>query len=134
MNKRQAYPSDLTDEQWTILAPHIPPAKEGGREGTVDMREIVNGIFYLLVSGCSWRMLPHEFPNWKTVYHYFRTWQADGTWERLNSLLREQVRLDAGREATPSAGSIDSQSVKTSKKGAYAVGMAARKSTGASGT
>ena len=134
MNKRQAYPSDVTDEQWAILAPQIPPAKEGGRARTVDMREILNGIFYLLVSGGSWRMLPHEFPNWKTVYHYFRTWQADGTWERLNSLLREQVRLDAGREATPSAGSIDSQSVKTSKKGAYAAGMGARKSTGASGT
>ena len=134
MSKRQGYPSDVTDEQWTILAPHIPPAKDGGRARTVDIREIVNGIFYLLVSGCSWRMMPHEFPNWKTVYPYFRMWRSDGTWERLNSILREQVRTAAGREASPSAGSIDSQSVKTSKKGASAVGMVARKSTGANGT
>ena len=134
MNKRQAYPSDVTDEQWAILAPYMPRAKEGGRERTVDMREIVNGIVYLLVSGGSWRMRPHEFPKWKTVYHYFRTWQKDGTWEQLNSVLREQVRTVAGCDATPSAGSIDSQSVKTSKQGAWAVGMAARKATGANGT
>src|SRR5690349_5099307 len=99
-----------------------------------EMREIVNGIVYLLVIGCSWRMLPHEFPNWKTVYHYCGVWQADGTWARLNSLLREQVRTAAGREATPRAGSIASQSVKTSQKGAFGAGMAARQSTGASGT
>ncbi len=112
----------------------MPAAKEGGRERTVDMRESLNGIVYLLMSGCSWRMLSHEFPNWKTVYYDFRTWRIDGTWERLNSVLREQVRRAAGRAATPSAGSSASQSVKTSKKGACGAGLAARKSTGANGT
>jgi len=122
MNKRQAYPSDLTDEQWAILVPHIPLANACGRERAVDMRAILNGIFYLLVSGCSWRMLPHGFPNWETVYHYFRLWRTDGTWERLKRSLGEQVRTAAGRAASPSAGRIDSQSVKTSRRGWVGLG------------
>ncbi len=127
MNTRTRYPSDLTDKQWSLLEPLIPPAKEGGRERSVDMREIVNGIFYILVGGSSWRMMPHDLPNWKTVYHYFRAWRQDGTWRRLNDVLREKVRVAEGREATPSAGSIDSQSVKTSKKGAFVASTLARR-------
>jgi|SRR6185369_7027674 len=125
--KRETYPTDLSDEEWSILEPLIPVAKVGGREREVDMREVMNAIFYLLKTGCSWRMLPHEFPKWQTVYTYFNAWRKGGQWERWNRLLREQVRLQAGRQATPSAGSIDSQSVKTSQKGAFAATMQAKK-------
>ena len=110
---RQAYDTDLTDGQWQILEPLLPPAKSGGRPRTTDLREILNAIFYLLRAGCAWRLLPHDFPNWHTVYTYFRGWEADGTWEHLNQALREQVRLQAGRNPDPSAACIDSQSVKT---------------------
>jgi putative transposase len=134
MNKRQPYPSDLTDEQWALVEPLIPPAKEGGRERTTDLHEVLNGVFYILVGGVSWRMMPHDLPKWKTVYHYFREWKRDGTWARMNDTLREKVRVAEGREATPSAGSIDSQSVKTSKKGAFEAGMEGKRSTDASGT
>src|SRR5436190_19637838 len=134
MNKREQYPSDLTEEQWALVEPLIPLAQEGGRERTTDMREVLNGVFYILVGGVSWRMMPHDLPKWKTVYHYFREWQRDGTWARLNDILREKVRVAAGREATPRAGSIDSQSVKTSKKGALEAGMAEKRSMDASGT
>ena len=127
MKPRQRYPSDLTDKQWKLIEPLIPPAKEGGRERTVAMLEVLNGIFYILAGGNSWRMMPHDLPNWKTVYHYFREWRRDGTWARMNDTLREKVRVAAGRQATPSAGSIDSQSVKTSKKGAFEAGMAAKR-------
>ncbi len=112
---RAAYPSDLSDEEWILLEPLIPPAKTGGRTRTVDMREVVNGIFYLLRSGCAWRMLPHEFPPWPTVYGYFTQWRKDGAWETMNDALREAVRLEAGREADPSAAILDSQSVKTTE-------------------
>jgi len=115
MAKRKAYPSDLTDTEWIILEPLIPPPKPGGRPRTVDMREIVNGIFYVLRSGCAWRMLPHDLPPWSTVYGYFRQWRKDGLWEDMNDALREAVRLEAGRDAEPSAGIIDSQSVKTTE-------------------
>ncbi len=111
------YPSDLTDDEWAILEPLIPPPKPRGRHRSVDMREVVNGIFYILRGGIPWRFLPKEFPPWKTVYHYFRLWRLDGTWEMLNTRLRERVRSQSGREATPSAAIIDSQSVKTTEKG-----------------
>ena len=109
------YPSDLTDDEWAILEPLLPPPKPGGRPRSANLREVVNGIFYVLRGGIPWRFLPKEFPPWKTVYHYFRLWRLDGTWEKLNARLREQVRSQSGREATPSAGVMDSQSAKTTE-------------------
>ncbi len=113
--KRKRYPSDLTDAEWQILEPLVPPPKSGGRPREQDMREILNGIFYMLRSGCSWRMLPHDFPVWQTVYGYFRDWKRDGTWVRMNDTLRVQLRKEAGREEQPSAAILDSQSVKTTE-------------------
>ncbi|NEQ26660.1 MAG: IS5 family transposase [Microcoleus sp. SIO2G3] len=110
---RPAYRSDLTAAQWQILAPHIPTAKSGGRPRTLNMRAVCNAIFYLLRNGCQWRDLPHNFPTWQSVYGYFRTWSKEGPWQRLNDLLRTRLRQQAGRNVQPSAGSIDSQSVKT---------------------
>lgn len=115
--KRKPYPSDVTDEEWAILEPFIPPAKTGGRPRTVNMREVVNAIYYVLKSGCQWDMLPHDFPAKGTVYDYYNTWRKDGTWQRLNQFLREQVREAVDRELTPRAAIVDSQSVKTTEKG-----------------
>ena len=115
--QRQAYPSDMNEEEWALLEPLIPPARHGGRPRTVDMKEIVNAILYILRSGCQWRMLPHEFPPWSTVWTYFRTWRRTGSWERMHTQLREAERVRQGREPTPSAAILDSQSVKTSQKG-----------------
>jgi len=112
---RKAYPSDLTDTEWLILEPLIPAPSTRGRPRVVDMREIVTAIFYVLRSGCAWRMLPHDLPAWQTVYGYFRRWRQAGLWEQMNDALREAVRLQAGREAEPSAAIIDSQSVKTTE-------------------
>lgn len=111
---RKSYPSDLTDAQWAILEPLIPGPKHGGRPREVDMREIVNAMLYINRSGCQWDMLPHDLPPKSSVYVYFAQWRDDGTWQRLVDALRVAVRTEIeGREATPSAGSIDSQSVKS---------------------
>ena len=130
----QRYPSDLTDQEWTILASLIPAAKPGGRPRTVDMREVINALLYVDRTGCQWRALPHDFPPWSTVWTYFRTWRNDGTWERIHTALREAVRVKQGREPTPSAAIIDSQSVKTSQKGGGAATTGAKRSKAASGT
>lgn len=112
---RKPYDTDLTDAEWMLLEPLIPPAKTGGRRRSVDIREICNGIFYVLRSGCAWRLLPHDLPPWPTVYGYFRAWQQAGLWETFNAGLREAVREQVARAAEPSAAIIDSQSVKIAR-------------------
>jgi len=115
--ERKPYPSDVTDEQWAMLEAMIPPARPGGRPRKVNIREVVNAIFYRNREGCTWRALPHDLPPWRTVYNYYQWWQADGTWEEMLVALRRQVRVDAGREPTPRVAVIDSQSVKTTPAG-----------------
>ncbi len=115
-HEEQVYASDLTDEQWALIEPLIP-VYTWGRPRTLSMRSVVNAILYILVTGCQWAMLPKEYPNYNSVYYHFRRWSWEGVWAQINTVLREQVREQAGREAQPSAASIDSQSVKTTAVG-----------------
>jgi len=117
MSRSHSYPSDLSDAEWVILAPLLPPAAASGRPRKWSLRIILDGIFYILRGGCAWRMLPCDFPPWQTVYHYFRRWRLDGTWEALNAALRARERVRQGRNAQPSACIIDSQSVKATSVG-----------------
>lgn len=114
------YPSDLTDEEWAITAPLIPPAKRGGNKRTVNLREVVNGLMYVLSTGCQWRAIPKDLPPRSTVNHYFCRWDDDGTLDRLHHALYVRCRELAGREASPTAAIIDSQSVKGAEKGGRA--------------
>jgi putative transposase len=114
---RRAYQSDLSDAEWSCLESYLPAPKANGRPRIYPLREILNAIFYVVRSGCAWRLLPHDFPSWKTVYHYFRFWRLDGTWERMHAALRDRVRVRLKRNPQPSAAIVDSQSVKTTGVG-----------------
>jgi putative transposase len=115
------YPSDLTDEEWLRVEPFIPPARRGGRRRTTNVREALNAILYGLSTGCQWRYLPKDFPPRSTVYRYFFEWGLDGTLDRIHDGLYEQCREQAGREASPTAAIIDSQSVKSAEKGGASI-------------
>lgn len=118
-----SHPTDINDEQWALLSKLLPSAKAGGRPRSVALRAIINAIFYLVVAGCAWRLLPHDFPRWKTVYHYFRAWRLDGTWEKIHTQFVQWERVAQGHAAVPSVASMDSQSVKTATPTALAVGF-----------
>ena len=114
---RRAYQTDLSDAEGDRIEPHLPAPNANARPRVHPSREILDAVFYVLRSGCAWRLLLHDFPPWKTVYHYFRLWRIDGTWERMHPALRERARLRLGRDPQPSAGILDSQSVKTTGVG-----------------
>ena len=132
------YPSDLTEAEWALVEPLIPPAKRGGRKRTADVREVLNGILYVLATGCQWRALPKDLPPRSTVHGYLSLWAWDGTLGRLHHALFVQVRERAGKEASPTAAIVDSQSVKGAEKGGRASIRAAttraRRSRARSGT
>lgn len=118
----------MTNGQWKQIVALIPPADPGGRHRSVNMREVINAVLYLNRSGCSWRMLPHEFPPWGTVHYYYRRFRLDGTWRKIHDRWRERVRVAADKKPTPSAAMIDAQSVKTACKGGREATTGARKS------
>ncbi len=130
MARIPSYPSDLSDVEWAVVGPLVPAHRSGGRPAAHRRRDILDAIFYIKRGGVSWRMLPIDFPRWKTVYDYFRTWKQDGVFERINDALRVRVRAASGRNAVPTAGIVDSRSVKTSQKGGTVATTAAKRSTG----
>lgn len=129
---RNSYDSDLTDAEWALVRPLLPVHPPRGSDPVIPRRELVNAIFYINKHGCTWRGLPHDFPKWQTVYAYFRQCVKTGVWERVNDALRRAVRVTAGKAPEPTAGIVDSQSVKTTEKGGYMGTTRARKSTVAS--
>ena len=129
---RVAYSTDLTDEQWALIAPHLPLPRPGGRPRRTDLRAVVNGILYLLRTGCQWRLLPRDFPPWGTVWSYFRQWRIDGVWGRLHRALYRVARKKSGHRPDPTVVIMDSQSVKTTEKGAFVALMGIRWSRGES--
>jgi putative transposase len=114
--ERTVYLTDLSDPEWECLVPPLPPTRPRGRPRVQPLREIVNAILYVIRTGCQW-LLPHEFPPWKTAYHYLRRWRLEDTWEHIHTALREQLRTKVGRDPQPSAGIIDTQTVKTTSVG-----------------
>ena len=121
------YPSDLTDEQWKLIESLLPPAKTGGRPRSTDLRQVINGILYLVRTGGSWRMLPHDFPPWSTVHDYYWKYRCNGIWNQIHDTLHKRVRVQVGREPSPSAAILDSQSIKTASKGGIVAMMRGRK-------
>jgi putative transposase len=128
--ERKRYPTDLTDQQWELIRPLLPGAKPGGRPRSVDLRAVLDGIFYVVHGGVSWRMLPHDLPPWGTAHYYYRRWRLDGTWARILEVLRTRLRHADGRHKSPSAAIVDSQSVKTAEGGEARGFDAGKKVTG----
>ena len=127
---RKTYPSDLSDQEWEIIKSYLPQPQPKGSKENVEIREVVNGINYWLHEGCQWRALPHDFPCWQTVYSYFRKWQRKGVWQQIHQILCQDLRRQMGREETPSAAVIDSQSVKTGAKRGRSMALTAAKKCG----
>src|SRR5215510_5733195 len=130
--QRLTYPTDLTDEEWQILAPLLPPEKSGGRPRKYPRREVLNGIQYILRGGCAWRLMPHDLPHWQTAYQTWRAWRQDGTWRGIHDQLRDEVRTRMGRHPQPSAAIIYAQTVKTMAKASRMGTTGRRSSMGAS--
>jgi putative transposase len=130
----RVYNSDVTDEQWAILLPHLVRKKRRGPKSRQDLRRVVNAIFYRLRTGCQWRMLPKEYGPWEPIYGYWYRWSTSGLWEKINTVLRETLREKAGRKRQPTGAVIDSQSVKTAQKGGSAVSTRANSRRAANAT